>query len=67
MSASWLAVHLVEAPERTVLVNAGKIAAIGADVVVTGSAVFDGKSPMENAAFMLDALKTRPGKGRTAQ
>ena len=58
MSASWLAVHLVEAPERLVLVNASKIAAIGADpeggarIVLTNSRGFD---VIEN----LEALEAR--------
>ncbi len=34
---------------------------VGADIIVTGSAVFDGKNPRENAAFMIDAV------GRTAK
>ena len=33
------------------------VAKAGADMVVTGSAVFDGKAPVENAKFMLDALR----------
>lgn len=38
--------------------NIGEVAALGADIVVTGSAVFDGKAPAENARFMLDALRS---------
>ncbi len=38
--------------------NVGEIAAIGADIIVSGSAVFDGKTPFENAKFMLDAIKS---------
>ena len=47
MSAGWIAVHLVEAPERTVLVNTTKVAAIGADpaggsrIVLTNGRNFD--------------------------
>jgi ribulose-phosphate 3-epimerase len=37
--------------------NIGEIAKLGADLVVTGSAVFDGKAPRENATFMLNALR----------
>jgi len=37
--------------------NIVEVAAMGADVVVTGSAVFDGKDPVGNARFMLDALR----------
>lgn len=33
------------------------VAEMGADIVVTGSAVFDGKAPVENAQFMLGALR----------
>ena len=37
--------------------NIAEIAAYGPDIVVTGSAVFDGKAPGENARLMLDTLK----------
>jgi len=37
--------------------NIAEVAQMGADIVVTGSAVFDGKSPVENANFMLNALR----------
>jgi len=36
--------------------NIGDMAQAGVDVVVTGSAVFDGKDPVGNARFMLDSL-----------
>jgi len=36
--------------------NIAELAAMGADIVVTGSAVFDGKAPYENAKFMMEAL-----------
>jgi ribulose-phosphate 3-epimerase len=36
--------------------NIAQVAATGADVIVTGSAVFDGKTPEANAHFMLDAV-----------
>jgi ribulose-phosphate 3-epimerase len=39
--------------------NIAEIAAMEVDIVVTGSAVFDGKAPAENARFMLDALRAR--------
>ena len=39
--------------------NITELATAGVDIVVTGSAVFDGKNPVENAEFMLDALRTR--------
>jgi ribulose-phosphate 3-epimerase len=37
--------------------NITEIARMGADILVTGSAVFDGKTPLENARFMLTAVK----------
>ncbi len=37
--------------------NIADIAAAGADIIVTGSAVFDGKAPEENARFMLEAMR----------
>ena len=36
--------------------NITEVAGLGADIIVTGSAVFDGKAPVENAAFMIGAL-----------
>lgn len=36
--------------------NIAQVAATGADLVVTGSAVFDGKTPEANARFMLEAV-----------
>jgi ribulose-phosphate 3-epimerase len=38
------------------LENIAEIGAAGADIIVTGSAVFDGKAPEENARFMLETL-----------
>jgi ribulose-phosphate 3-epimerase len=37
--------------------NVAEVVKTGVDVVVTGSAVFDGKAPEENARFMLQAVK----------
>lgn len=37
--------------------NVAEVARMGADIIVTGSAVFDGKLPLENARFMVDAIK----------
>ena len=37
--------------------NMAEVARLGVDIVVTGSAVFDGKAPAENARFMLDTLR----------
>ena len=39
--------------------NVGTLAGSGVDLVVTGSAVFDGKAPAENARTMLAALRAR--------
>ena len=36
--------------------NIEQVARMGADIIVTGSAVFDGKTPLENAKFMIDAI-----------
>jgi len=38
--------------------NVGAVASSGVDLIVTGSAVFDGVAPEENARFMLDAART---------
>jgi ribulose-phosphate 3-epimerase len=40
--------------------NIAEVAAMGVDLIVTGSAVFDGKAPEANARFMLEAA----GKSR---
>jgi ribulose-phosphate 3-epimerase len=37
--------------------NFTEIASLGADIIVTGSAVFDGKQPAENIAYMQNILK----------
>jgi ribulose-phosphate 3-epimerase len=37
--------------------NIAEITALGADVIVTGSAIFDGKQPVENIAYMNSILK----------
>jgi ribulose-phosphate 3-epimerase len=36
--------------------NITDVARMNADIIVTGSAVFDGKTPLENAKFMIGAL-----------
>jgi len=38
--------------------NVADVARMGADIIVTGSAVFDGKTPKENAEFMLKTVST---------
>jgi ribulose-phosphate 3-epimerase len=37
--------------------NVSEVAKLGADIVITGSAVFDGKAPLENAKFMLQGVR----------
>ncbi len=39
--------------------NVAGVARMGTDLIVTGSAVFDGKNARENAAFMLEAVRRR--------
>jgi ribulose-phosphate 3-epimerase len=41
--------------------NIVEVAKLGADIIVTGSAVFDGKTPLENARFMIDAVSNSAG------
>jgi ribulose-phosphate 3-epimerase len=36
--------------------NIADVARMDADIIVTGSAVFDGKAPLENARFMINAV-----------
>ena len=57
---------MIEEAERDILLcvdggvtrdNITAMATAGVDIVVTGSAVFDGKNPVENAEFMLDNLR----------
>jgi ribulose-phosphate 3-epimerase len=43
--------------------NVAAVVAMGPDVIVTGSAVFDGKTPLENARFMIRAARSA-GDGR---
>jgi len=37
--------------------NIADVAAMGADIIVTGSAVFRGNTPLENAKFMMSAIR----------
>ena len=41
--------------------NIREVAGLGPDLIITGSAVFDGKAPAENARFMLDAVRSASG------
>lgn len=62
---------LIEASGRDILLgvdggvtrrNIGQVGALGADIVVTGSAIFDGSGEVEaNAAFMRDGLRPTGG------
>jgi len=38
--------------------NIGRVAAMGPNLIVAGSAVFDGKTPAENARYMLDQVRS---------
>ena len=64
MSGAWVGVHLVGAPERLVLVNPGKIAAIGADpaggarIVLTNGRNYDVLEDLD----VLAAELTRAGR-----
>lgn len=58
---------MIAAREREILLcvdggvtrdNISRLAGTGVDLVVTGSAVFDGKAPAENARFMLESLRS---------
>jgi ribulose-phosphate 3-epimerase len=42
--------------------NIADVARMGVDIIVTGSAVFDGKTPLENAKFMISAVNDAAGK-----
>jgi len=37
--------------------NVAMVAQLGADIIVTGSAVFDGKTPLDNARYMVAAIQ----------
>ncbi len=50
---------LVELDGGVTLDNVADVASWGADVVVSGSAIFDGAAPSENLQQVLAALNTR--------
>ena len=63
--------RLIEATGRPILLgvdggvnrgNVARVAGLGADVIVSGSAIFDGQAAAANAAFMLDQVRTA-GRG----
>jgi len=39
--------------------NVEEVVRMGPDIIVTGSAVFDGKAPLDNARFMMQAMKRK--------
>ncbi len=41
--------------------NIARVAAMGPNLIVTGSAVFDGRAPAENARYMLDQVRVIAG------
>jgi ribulose-phosphate 3-epimerase len=41
--------------------NIADVARMDTDIIVTGSAVFDGKAPLENARFMINTVKNAVG------
>ena len=41
--------------------NIAEVARMDVDIIVTGSAVFDGKTPLENAKFMINAVNDAAG------
>lgn len=46
--------------------NVGQVASLGVDLVVTGSAVYDGAAPAENARAMLQAVRQARGARQLA-
>jgi ribulose-phosphate 3-epimerase len=42
--------------------NIEHVATLGADLIVSGSAIYDGVAPLDNARFMLDAVAKQSGK-----
>jgi ribulose-phosphate 3-epimerase len=66
---------MIEASGREILLgvdggvtraNIRAVAAMGADIVVTGSAIFDGRAAAENARFMLEAARDARGAPTTS-
>lgn len=60
---------LTEARDIVVAVDGGvtkanieSVASLGADVIVTGSAVYDGKAPAENARMLLESVARVPAR-----
>jgi hypothetical protein len=42
------------------------VAGLGADIIVSGSAIFDGRDAVANAAFMLDRIREAGGRAAMA-
>ena len=68
--------RLIEASGRRILLgvdggvtraNVARVAALGADIVVSGSAIFDGSAAAENAMFMLDQVRSAGRSGPAAR
>ena len=66
--------RLIEKSGRDILIgldggvtrkNINEVAHLGPDIIITGSAVFDGKAPAANARFMLDAVRSTSGTQKT--
>jgi ribulose-phosphate 3-epimerase len=45
--------------------NIEHVAGLGADIIVSGSAIFDGRDAVANAAFMLDRVSEARHTGRS--
>jgi ribulose-phosphate 3-epimerase len=43
--------------------NIERVATLGADLVVSGSAIYDGVTPLDNARYMLDAVRRGGARG----
>jgi ribulose-phosphate 3-epimerase len=65
--------HMIAASGREILLgvdggitrdNIADVAALGVDLIVTGSAVFDGKAAEANAKFILEAVKRKAAGSR---
>jgi len=42
--------------------NIEHVATLGANLIVSGSAIYDGVAPLDNARFMLEAVAKQSGK-----
>jgi ribulose-phosphate 3-epimerase len=53
---------LLEVDGGVTKANIDHVATLGADLVVSGSAIYDGVAPLDNARFMLDAVRKHSAK-----